>query len=149
MLPQACQPRVVWPIESGLDEAENIVRLASQHLTRTSFMPMSTTCRTTDCVVEARILMSRSGFGSQKYSREKKSTGRKGTRMALISTRPAQPSKGIRLPSVSPVERSGVLVGEFDSDGVQRNDLFESPPSRVQFQVPAPGHCISNRQWRK
>ena len=43
---------------------------------------------------------------------------------------PAQPSKRRRLPSVSPVKRRQVAVSESDSDGVERDSLFDSTPSR-------------------
>ena len=40
---------------------------------------------------------------------------------------PAQPSKRRRLPSVSPVENRQVAVPNSDSDGVDRDSLFDSP----------------------
>jgi hypothetical protein len=43
---------------------------------------------------------------------------------------PAQPSKRRRLPSVSPVKRRQVAVSESDSDGVERDSLFDSTTSR-------------------
>ena len=43
---------------------------------------------------------------------------------------PAQPSKRWLLPSVSPVKRRQVTVSESDSDGVDRDSLFDSPSNR-------------------
>jgi hypothetical protein len=46
---------------------------------------------------------------------------------------PAQPSKRLRLPSVSPVspvKRRQVAVSESDSDGIERDSLFDSTPTR-------------------
>jgi hypothetical protein len=43
---------------------------------------------------------------------------------------PAQPSKRRRLPSVSPVKRRQVAVSESESDGLDRDSLFDSPSTR-------------------
>ncbi len=43
---------------------------------------------------------------------------------------PAQPSKRRRLPSLSPVKRKKVVVAESDSDGMERDSLFDSTPTR-------------------
>ena len=40
---------------------------------------------------------------------------------------PAQPSKRRRIPSVSPGKRRQVAVPDSDSDGVDRDSLFDSP----------------------
>ena len=43
---------------------------------------------------------------------------------------PAQPSKRQRLLSVSPAKKGRILVHESDSDGFERDDLFETPTER-------------------
>jgi hypothetical protein len=43
---------------------------------------------------------------------------------------PAQPSKRRRISSVSPVKRRQVAASESESDGVERDSLFDSTPSR-------------------
>ena len=43
---------------------------------------------------------------------------------------PAQPSKRRRIPSVSPGKRRQVAVPDSDSDGVDRDSLFDSPSDR-------------------
>jgi hypothetical protein len=43
---------------------------------------------------------------------------------------PAQQSKRRRLPSVTPVENRQVYVQDYDSDGVDRDSLFDPPSTR-------------------
>jgi hypothetical protein len=43
---------------------------------------------------------------------------------------PAQPSKRRRLPSVSPVQKRQVDVQDVDSDGFDRDSLFDPPSTR-------------------
>jgi hypothetical protein len=43
---------------------------------------------------------------------------------------PAQPSKRRRLPTISPVKRKKVFVAESDSDGFERDSLFDETPTR-------------------
>jgi hypothetical protein len=43
---------------------------------------------------------------------------------------PAQPSKRRRIPSVSPVKRKQVAAPDSESDGMERDSLFESTPIR-------------------
>jgi hypothetical protein len=43
---------------------------------------------------------------------------------------PAQPSKRRRLPSASPVKMRQVAVAESDSDGIERDSLFDETPIR-------------------
>ena len=43
---------------------------------------------------------------------------------------PVQPSKRQRLLSVSPAKKGRILVHESDSDGFERDDLFETPTGR-------------------
>ena len=43
---------------------------------------------------------------------------------------PAQPSKRQRRISVSPAKKGRILVHESDSDGFERDDLFETPTER-------------------
>ena len=53
---------------------------------------------------------------------------------------PAQASKSRRLPSLSPVKKKKVVVPESDSDGFERDSLFDETPTRKRgfnFQAPA------------
>ena len=43
---------------------------------------------------------------------------------------PAQPSKRRRLPSVSPVKKKKVFVPDSESDGMDRDSLFDETPTR-------------------
>ena len=43
---------------------------------------------------------------------------------------PAQPSKRRRLPTPSPVKKKKVVVAESDSDGFERDSLFDETPTR-------------------
>ncbi len=43
---------------------------------------------------------------------------------------PAQPSKRRCLPTISPVKRKKVVVAESDSDGFERDSLFDETPTR-------------------
>ncbi len=50
---------------------------------------------------------------------------------------PAQQSKRLRLSSVSPVKRNEMLVCESDSDGIERDSLFDSTlSSKRRFKCP-------------
>ena len=48
---------------------------------------------------------------------------------------PAQPSKRQRF-SPSPVKKSRIVVGESDSDGIERDDLFAPRPRKRGFKRP-------------
>jgi hypothetical protein len=50
---------------------------------------------------------------------------------------PAQQSKRLRLPSLSPVKRKKAVVAESDSDGFESDSLFDETPTRKrEFKRP-------------
>jgi hypothetical protein len=57
---------------------------------------------------------------------------------------PAQPSKRRRLPSVTPSETRRVADSVMDSDGMDRDDIFDSTPTRKRgFKRPRkPGSLV-------
>jgi hypothetical protein len=61
---------------------------------------------------------------------------------------PAQPSKRLRLPSVSPVKRRQVVVSDSEFDGVERDSLFD-PASVVSSARGCLGRLLRNGTLRK
>ena len=49
---------------------------------------------------------------------------------------PAQHSKRRRIPTPSPIKSKGFLVGESDSDGFERDDLYSTPSRKRGFSRP-------------